>query len=876
MANELKILITGDASSAMGVLDQFSKQVRDSTGGIESQFRGLNKIVANFAAPFAALMAVVGGGAFLKGTINETRDWTVEAQKLARTLGVTTEEASVFGVAIREVHGDADMFLSIATKMTRTLNSNESAFQKLGVATRDHEGHLRNTKDIMLDTFAALSTMKEGTDRNIASTQIFGKGWLEVQKYLAITRDTMVEAKEKAEKLNLIVGSDSVAATKAYRKSAEDLDLTIKALKIRIGQELMPVMQDFNSMAAEEGPAALGVLGAALKSVSELVDGVWSGLKMFALGIGSIFRSLLNYVSLLLTTTWGFLKAGIPGAKKAFTEYNEGMKAEWSDTWKMIDEIGMKYTERQEARWGGGPAGSKGKAGAAAGGHADTKEHAEKTDPYAEEMLRLRKQGLEFAVKTTLEDQRLAEVHKLDLQRAEDLRKIQADLDKKDSTLTPGEAAKLRLQVEENYANGRMEVWDKFAVKRKEMEAHLQELLTSEEEGGLAKRLAAIKKTMDEARKLNAELLQAGKNPIATEEQLQAAQLAAEARARKEQAKQDLEELKKDLAQQAQIKGPMSGSDLDNALGAYAAKGASQGAAVKTYRLEMHLDESASAGALDGLKRFAGQTDSIFKQMETFATNMANTMSNSLGKAFTDILTKGMGFGAAMKELWKGMTQAVIGALMQMAARQIVNWGIEKAISAWKVANTTSMAAMRETALAQGGVADAQATASTVAASETQAAAGETAMAAKIYAWYSSMGPWAIPAAAATIAGVIAAIGQIGKITAHATGGIISTPTLALMGEAGPEIVAPQHDFNNWASANQNLGYNLASHAAQVSRLQGQAGSYGAQALQSGGGQGGTIVHVNSPIIAGESVESSRIFGNLVKKHLDAYNRRNG
>ena len=92
------------------------------------------------------------------------------------------------------------------------------------------------------------------------------------------------------------------------------------------------------------------------------------------------------------------------------------------------------------------------------------------------------------------------------------------------------------------------------------------------------------------------------------------------------------------------------------------------------------------------------------------------------------------------------------------------------------------------------------------------------------------MGPWAIPAAVATIAGIVLAVGAIGKITAHATGGLISQPTLALMGEAGEnEVVAPEHSFLDYSktvfSMGANLASNLAGHDRQVMGYQASGAS---------------------------------------------------
>ena len=112
MGNPVKVEITGDASSLLGALNQSTAGLRGFAKDVDGVSAGLSGMMKNLTAPLAALAGLVGGGAFLKSAAKETVDWTVQAQKLARVLGTTTENASVMGVAIkgrprghRHVHG---------------------------------------------------------------------------------------------------------------------------------------------------------------------------------------------------------------------------------------------------------------------------------------------------------------------------------------------------------------------------------------------------------------------------------------------------------------------------------------------------------------------------------------------------------------------------------------------------------------------------------------------------------------------------------------------------------------------------------------------------------------------------------------------------
>jgi hypothetical protein len=151
-------------------------------------------------------------------------------------------------------------------------------------------------------------------------------------------------------------------------------------------------------------------------------------------------------------------------------------------------------------------------------------------------------------------------------------------------------------------------------------------------------------------------------------------------------------------------------------------------------------------------------------------------------------------------------------------------------------------------------------------------------MASKIYSWYAAMGPWGVAAAAATIAAVIAAIGQIGKVTAHATGGMINGPTLALMGEAGPEMVAPKEDF---LSVTRSLVASGASMYGSIVASQARANGYHAANYMPSSSQmaehpgGGQTFAFNGNIFA-SSLDGQRAIQQMVNNATAGLGRSQG
>ncbi len=703
MAAPVRVEITGDAKGLFSALDKSTAGLKGFSKDVNALSSGMSGMFKNLTAPLAALAGLVGGGAFLKSTITETKDWTVEAGKLARTLGITTEQASVLNLAIGDIYGNMDEFLPVVGKLTKTLNTNEDAFKKLGVATRDNQGHLRPTMAIMAEVNTKLMEMKAGTDRNVASTQIYGKGWMEVQRYLGLTNEVMQAAQEKAERLNLIVGGDSVAATKAYRESMNDLDDVVKALKIRMGQELLPVMTQFNNAAAEGGPSALKVLGGALRSVFEILDGIWSGFKMFAVGLVGVIRAIYETAVAILNPIWGFLTGGIPGFKREWALANKDLTVHWQDTVNALNEIGDAYTTRQMTRWG-------------------------------------------------------------ELQAAQ-----------KKAVSLPGDGKHVETE------SGR-EALDAEIKVRKAIEAertrHLQKMADLES--------AAILRAQEERRKNNEWVLKETEDLDKRKE---------------EQQRRDEEQAKN-----------IVGYDW-------------------------------IAGLTKGVDEYLIKNQDEFQNWKNAITDVLNGVQNAFSSTFSGILSGQMTFAQGLRNLWQGITQAIIGALAQMAAQWVVT----------QLVTVMSEKATRKEQIA-GDLAGMTGSSGLFAA-ETMASLG----------WIPYVGPALAMAQIAAGEALLAPFfASTTAAMAFAQGGVIDRPTLALMGEVpgSKEVVMPENTARTWL---QNLTANVLGSQRQVQSYQRQGASY-ASAPRAAAGAGVTQMNVHLPnaMLVNGSQRSLRQMGGLV------------
>jgi hypothetical protein len=199
-----------------------------------------------------------------------------------------------------------------------------------------------------------------------------------------------------------------------------------------------------------------------------------------------------------------------------------------------------------------------------------------------------------------------------------------------------------------------------------------------------------------------------------------------------------------------------------------------------------------------------------------------------------------------------------------MVAKMAVQWAWNKTLgkSEEEKARAAKQAALDKAA------AEGTATAAAVAGAATRVAAagGETtadtiAAAAglmKAYSWIPYVG---MGIAVANIAVMLAQMASVRSKTAFATGGLVTEPTLALIGETGKrEFVAPEIDFINWS---ERLSYNIIRRQNEANKYAEYNAMIIRQASEGGMRPPVTVNHY--------AIEDSRKAGAALNKLLNHY-----
>lgn len=354
------------AASSTAAASTMAGGFRNAATGVQGAFGGISGAFNLVKNNLGLLAGVLAGGAAFKEAIDSTNKWNGEAMKLSKQLGISTQDASVYMVAMHKLGIESDTLASAANKVSMQILKGGKGFEVLGVAVKDATGHFRPAMEIIGDTNEKLKAIQNPILQNQAGISAYGKAWQDMRPMLKLTGDELDKAREKAKALNLEVSPEQAAASKKYKENMNEFSLALKALSINIGQAVMPVFAKLTGALAETAGAIITIMMPAfdlLASAFDIIVPIFKGFmdvmrevgKALVEGLGATFHAVfgesipgdIDYVAGVVnafkTFFIGFkigileafeaIKLGVNLMKNAFITWVEVAKAALSLDW---------------------------------------------------------------------------------------------------------------------------------------------------------------------------------------------------------------------------------------------------------------------------------------------------------------------------------------------------------------------------------------------------------------------------------------------------------------------------------------------------------------------------------------------------------------
>jgi hypothetical protein len=243
--------------------------------GVESMHESLEQVtetIEKMKSAFMAATAVFAGGEMFEHAVETSQELGISMGRMAATLGISTQAASTLKEALGMVGVGTDDYMGSVQRLTMQVRNNEERMNALGMVTRDANGNFVNTEQLVQNALSALMQFKEGTDRNLASSEMFGRSWAQVQDLLRLSPEVMEEAKKSAQELGLSIGPEQVEASRKYQEAMAEVHSVIEGIENAVGNELMPGLTRQAQWFRSIGPEAITVSKETMKLFITVLD----------------------------------------------------------------------------------------------------------------------------------------------------------------------------------------------------------------------------------------------------------------------------------------------------------------------------------------------------------------------------------------------------------------------------------------------------------------------------------------------------------------------------------------------------------------------------------------------------------------------------
>lgn len=239
--------VVNGLTSKLGIqLPDSIKSSMNAMGSLDAQSLAL---AGGFAAVAAAIVKAE------KAMISMTKESAAFADNiitLSMQTGQSTQQLQEFAYASELIDVSVDTLQGSLTKLTNnmqdTMNGTGNAkasFEALGVSVTNADGSMRSANDVFYETIDALGQVKNETERDAMSMDIFGRSAQDLNPLIIQGSQTLKAYADEAHNVGYVLDDEALSALGAVDDAYQRLQNTQEGVKNQLSAEFAPYLEEF-------------------------------------------------------------------------------------------------------------------------------------------------------------------------------------------------------------------------------------------------------------------------------------------------------------------------------------------------------------------------------------------------------------------------------------------------------------------------------------------------------------------------------------------------------------------------------------------------------------------------------------------------------
>lgn len=250
-----------EAEQSMGNLGDVVNGLTSKLGiqlpdGMKSSMNAMGSLDASslaLAGGFAAVAAaIVKAEKAMISMTKESASFADNIITLSMQTGQSTQQLQEFSYATELIDVSVDTLQGSLRKLTNnmqdTMNGTGNAkasFDELGVSVTNADGSMRSANDVFYETIDALGKVKNETERDAMSMDIFGRSAQDLNPLIIQGSKTLKAYADEAHNMGYVLDDEALSALGAVDDAYQRLQKTQEGVKNQLAVEFAPYLEEF-------------------------------------------------------------------------------------------------------------------------------------------------------------------------------------------------------------------------------------------------------------------------------------------------------------------------------------------------------------------------------------------------------------------------------------------------------------------------------------------------------------------------------------------------------------------------------------------------------------------------------------------------------
>lgn len=254
----------------------------------------------------AAVTAAIGALTVKSGM------WADDLNTMSKIYGISTGELQKYSAAANLVDVDVDTIAKTHLRLTKAMSGSEDetgaqaeAFAKLGIATKDADGNLRDADTVWQETIAALGEMENETERDALAMTLMGKSAAELNPLIEDGGEAYKNLSDTLAKYDLdFIDQETLDGANEFNDAID----TIKSIGLVAFQQIGTQLAAYLAPALEKVVDLVGRLAGWFANLSPETQAIIAGIAAVVaviapllIGLGKLSFAISSIMSLMAT-----------------------------------------------------------------------------------------------------------------------------------------------------------------------------------------------------------------------------------------------------------------------------------------------------------------------------------------------------------------------------------------------------------------------------------------------------------------------------------------------------------------------------------------------------------------------------------------------